>query len=42
MISLPGAFPNAEVVEQPVRTDVVALPLPAERLKGAKARSACW
>lgn len=31
---LPGAFPNAEVVGNPVRTDVLALPLPAERLQG--------
>ena len=30
--AFPGAFPNAEVVGNPVRTDVLALPLPAERL----------
>ena len=34
MQALPGAFPNAEVVGNPVRTDVLALPLPAERLQG--------
>jgi UDP-N-acetylglucosamine--N-acetylmuramyl-(pentapeptide) pyrophosphoryl-undecaprenol N-acetylglucosamine transferase len=32
--AFPGAFPNAEVVGNPVRTDVLALPLPAERLIG--------
>ncbi|MHA7845339.1 undecaprenyldiphospho-muramoylpentapeptide beta-N-acetylglucosaminyltransferase [Serratia sp. D1N4] len=32
--AFPGAFPNAEVVGNPVRTDVLALPLPAERLAG--------
>lgn len=32
MQAFPGAFPNAEVVGNPVRTDVLALPLPAERL----------
>jgi len=32
--AFPGAFPNAEVVGNPVRTDVLALPLPAERLNG--------
>ncbi|AHM75757.1 undecaprenyldiphospho-muramoylpentapeptide beta-N-acetylglucosaminyltransferase [Yersinia hibernica] len=30
--AFPGAFANAEVVGNPVRTDVLALPLPAERL----------
>ena len=30
----PGAFPNAEVVGNPVRTDVLALPLPQQRLAG--------
>ncbi|EMF7561825.1 undecaprenyldiphospho-muramoylpentapeptide beta-N-acetylglucosaminyltransferase [Serratia marcescens] len=34
MQAFPGAFPNAEVVGNPVRTDVLALPLPAERLQG--------
>lgn len=34
MQAFPGAFPNAEVVGNPVRTDVLALPLPAERLTG--------
>ncbi len=29
-----GAFPNAEVVGNPVRTDVLALPLPQVRLAG--------
>lgn len=29
-----GAFPNAEVVGNPVRTDVLALPLPQQRLAG--------
>ncbi|MCE0490552.1 undecaprenyldiphospho-muramoylpentapeptide beta-N-acetylglucosaminyltransferase [Pantoea sp. Mb-10] len=32
MQAFPGAFPNAEVVGNPVRTDVLALPLPAARL----------
>jgi len=32
--AFPGAFPNAEVVGNPVRTDVLALPLPAQRLAG--------
>ncbi|EEP94282.1 UDP-N-acetylglucosamine--N-acetylmuramyl-(pentapeptide) pyrophosphoryl-undecaprenol N-acetylglucosamine transferase [Yersinia aldovae ATCC 35236] len=32
--AFPGAFPHAEVVGNPVRTDVLALPLPAERLVG--------
>ncbi|WP_343554722.1 undecaprenyldiphospho-muramoylpentapeptide beta-N-acetylglucosaminyltransferase [Pantoea sp.] len=34
MQAFPGAFPTAEVVGNPVRTDVLALPLPAERLSG--------
>ncbi|TGD03805.1 hypothetical protein C9F09_02175, partial [Salmonella enterica subsp. enterica serovar Wilhelmsburg] len=34
MQAFPGAFPNAEVVGNPVRTDVLALPLPLERLAG--------
>lgn len=34
MQAFPGAFPNAEVVGNPVRTDVLALPLPAQRLAG--------
>jgi UDP-N-acetylglucosamine--N-acetylmuramyl-(pentapeptide) pyrophosphoryl-undecaprenol N-acetylglucosamine transferase len=34
MQAFPGAFPNAEVVGNPVRTDVLALPLPTERLSG--------
>lgn len=29
-----GAFPNAEVVGNPVRTDVLALPSPEVRLAG--------
>lgn len=32
--AFPGAFPDADVVGNPVRTDVLALPLPAERLAG--------
>ncbi|WP_017348323.1 undecaprenyldiphospho-muramoylpentapeptide beta-N-acetylglucosaminyltransferase [Pantoea sp. A4] len=32
MQAFPGAFPSADVVGNPVRTDVLALPLPAERL----------
>ncbi|WP_256742311.1 undecaprenyldiphospho-muramoylpentapeptide beta-N-acetylglucosaminyltransferase, partial [Cronobacter sakazakii] len=34
MQAFPGAFPNAEVVGNPVRTDVLALPLPQARLAG--------
>jgi len=34
MQAFPGAFPHADVVGNPVRTDVLALPLPAERLNG--------
>jgi UDP-N-acetylglucosamine--N-acetylmuramyl-(pentapeptide) pyrophosphoryl-undecaprenol N-acetylglucosamine transferase len=34
MQAFPGAFPKAEVVGNPVRTDVLALPLPAVRLAG--------
>ncbi|PLV62596.1 undecaprenyldiphospho-muramoylpentapeptide beta-N-acetylglucosaminyltransferase [Erwinia sp. E602] len=34
MQAFPGAFPHADVVGNPVRTDVLALPLPAERLAG--------
>jgi UDP-N-acetylglucosamine--N-acetylmuramyl-(pentapeptide) pyrophosphoryl-undecaprenol N-acetylglucosamine transferase len=34
MQAFPGAFPNAEVVGNPVRTDVQALPLPEQRLTG--------
>ncbi|MCS2149162.1 undecaprenyldiphospho-muramoylpentapeptide beta-N-acetylglucosaminyltransferase [Scandinavium manionii] len=34
MQAFPGAFPNAEVVGNPVRTDVLALPLPEQRLAG--------
>lgn len=30
--AFPGAFPHAEVVGNPVRTDVLALPLPQQRL----------
>lgn len=32
--AFPGAFPNADVVGNPVRTDVLALPLPEVRLAG--------
>ncbi|EIC86498.1 undecaprenyldiphospho-muramoylpentapeptide beta-N-acetylglucosaminyltransferase [Serratia sp. M24T3] len=32
--AFPGAFPNAAVVGNPVRTDVLALPLPDERFAG--------
>ena len=42
MQAFPGAFPNAEVVGNPVRTDVLALPSPEARLAGVKARFACW
>lgn len=31
--AFPGAFPGAPVVGNPVRTDVLALPLPADRLR---------
>lgn len=34
MQAFPGAFPKAEVVGNPVRTDVLALPLPQQRLSG--------
>ncbi|MCT2387807.1 undecaprenyldiphospho-muramoylpentapeptide beta-N-acetylglucosaminyltransferase [Erwinia pyrifoliae] len=34
MQAFPGAFANAQVVGNPVRTDVLALPLPSERLSG--------
>ncbi|MCS2160771.1 undecaprenyldiphospho-muramoylpentapeptide beta-N-acetylglucosaminyltransferase [Scandinavium sp. H11S7] len=34
MQAFPGAFPNAEVVGNPVRTDVLALALPEQRLAG--------
>nr|WP_318382976.1 undecaprenyldiphospho-muramoylpentapeptide beta-N-acetylglucosaminyltransferase [uncultured Enterobacter sp.] len=34
MQAFPGAFPNAEVVGNPVRVDVLALPLPQDRLSG--------
>jgi UDP-N-acetylglucosamine--N-acetylmuramyl-(pentapeptide) pyrophosphoryl-undecaprenol N-acetylglucosamine transferase (EC 2.4.1.227) len=34
MQAFPGAFPTADVVGNPVRNDVLALPLPAERLSG--------
>ncbi|EOU9528625.1 undecaprenyldiphospho-muramoylpentapeptide beta-N-acetylglucosaminyltransferase [Cronobacter dublinensis] len=34
MQAFPGAFPKAEVVGNPVRTDVLALPLPQARLAG--------
>ncbi|WP_437610362.1 undecaprenyldiphospho-muramoylpentapeptide beta-N-acetylglucosaminyltransferase [Erwinia sp. V71] len=34
MQAFPGAFPSAEVVGNPVRTDVLALPLPEQRLAG--------
>lgn len=34
MQAFPGAFPDAEVVGNPVRTDVLALPLPEIRLSG--------
>ncbi|NLS43691.1 undecaprenyldiphospho-muramoylpentapeptide beta-N-acetylglucosaminyltransferase [BEV proteobacterium] len=32
--AFPGAFPNADVVGNPVRTDVLVLPAPDERLAG--------
>lgn len=34
MQAFPGAFPNADVVGNPVRIDVLALPLPQERFAG--------
>ena len=34
MQAFPGAFPNADVVGNPVRNDVLALPLPQERFAG--------
>ncbi len=34
MQAFPGAFPDAEVVGNPVRTDVLALPAPEQRLAG--------
>ncbi|MGX9740067.1 undecaprenyldiphospho-muramoylpentapeptide beta-N-acetylglucosaminyltransferase [Pseudocitrobacter corydidari] len=34
MQAFPGAFPDAEVVGNPVRVDVLALPLPEQRLAG--------
>ncbi len=34
MQAFPGAFPHAEVVGNPVRTDVLALPSPTQRLAG--------
>lgn len=34
MQAFPGAFPDAEVVGNPVRVDVLALPLPDQRLTG--------
>lgn len=34
MQAFPGAFPRAQVVGNPVRAEVLALPLPAERLAG--------
>ncbi|MGL4724699.1 MAG: undecaprenyldiphospho-muramoylpentapeptide beta-N-acetylglucosaminyltransferase [Scandinavium sp.] len=34
MQAFPGAFPDAEVVGNPVRVDVLALPLPEQRLTG--------
>ena len=36
MQAFPGAFPNAEVVGNPVRTDVLALPLPQQSGKGSQ------
>jgi UDP-N-acetylglucosamine--N-acetylmuramyl-(pentapeptide) pyrophosphoryl-undecaprenol N-acetylglucosamine transferase len=45
MQAFPGAFPNAEVVGNPVRTDVLALPAPRERLagrEGAGSRAGGW
>ena len=34
MQAFPGALPHAVVVGNPVRTDVLALPLPGQRLVG--------
>ncbi|MFO6427642.1 hypothetical protein ACLBOM_30230 [Escherichia coli] len=41
MQAFPGAFPNAEVVGNPVRTDVLALPLPQQRLAGREGPVQC-
>lgn len=42
MQAFPGAFPKADVVGNPVRVDVLALPLPDTRLAGREGRCACW
>jgi UDP-N-acetylglucosamine--N-acetylmuramyl-(pentapeptide) pyrophosphoryl-undecaprenol N-acetylglucosamine transferase len=42
MQAFPGAFPNADVVGNPVRTDVLALPLPDSAWWAVKGRFACW
>ncbi len=43
MQAFPGAFPKADVVGNPVRVDVLALPLPVlARLTGVKGRFVYW
>lgn len=42
MQAFPGAFPNAEVVGNPVRTDVLALPLPQQRQRRTVPYPPCY
>ena len=42
MQAFPGAFPKADVVGNPVRVDVLALPLPDARRRAVKGRFVCW
>ncbi len=42
MQAFPGAFPHADVVGNPVRTDVLALPLPVSVWLAVRGRFACW
>ena len=42
MQAFPGAFPHADVVGNPVRTDVLALPLPVSVWLAVRDRFACW
>ncbi|STD26035.1 UDP-N-acetylglucosamine-N-acetylmuramyl-(pentapeptide) pyrophosphoryl-undecaprenol N-acetylglucosamine transferase [Enterobacter asburiae] len=41
MQAFPGAFPKADVVGNPVRVDVLALPLPDARLTGREGPGSC-
>ncbi len=41
MQAFPGAFPKADVVGNPVRVDVLALPLPDARLTGRGRAGSC-